>query len=234
MSIPGQSYGAVTAALKRAVELQPAAEDRSFQVVIDGKRTWQSQRLVEVRFGSASRVSLIPGGKAKRKTEDRWDKSHRSFLWSRGTIRPTAKNPDPERRRCMGIYKVKDRRGRTRYVVSKYWPNGSGRLRKCAPNYRSAQVLQTRVETGAWTAPGSSSSGNLPVRIARSGRSGASTSDFSRSIANLDCALRAAARSRSRASRNRCRLCIAARPRRPRPQLYVQSQQRQKRCLLYP
>ena len=53
-----------------------------------------------------------------------------SSTWSHGTIRPTAKNPDPERRRCMGIYKVKDRRGRRRYVVSKYWPNGSGRLRK--------------------------------------------------------------------------------------------------------
>ncbi len=32
----------------------------------------------------------------------------------------------------MGIYKVKDRRGRLRYVVSKYWPNRSGRLRKYA------------------------------------------------------------------------------------------------------
>ena len=44
----------------------------------------------------------------------------------------------------MGIYKVKDRRGRRRYVVSRYWPNGSGRLRRYAPNYRSAQALQTR------------------------------------------------------------------------------------------
>ena len=43
----------------------------------------------------------------------------------------------------MGIYKVKNRRGRRRYVVSKYWPNGSGRLRMYAPNYRSAQFLQT-------------------------------------------------------------------------------------------
>ena len=25
-------------------------------------------------------------------------------LWGHGTIRPTAKNPDPERRRCMGIH----------------------------------------------------------------------------------------------------------------------------------
>ncbi len=35
------SYGGVTAALKRAVEGQPAVEGRSFQVVIDGERTWQ-------------------------------------------------------------------------------------------------------------------------------------------------------------------------------------------------
>ena len=35
------SYGGVTAALKRAVEEQPAAEGRSFQVVIDGERTGQ-------------------------------------------------------------------------------------------------------------------------------------------------------------------------------------------------
>ena len=47
------SYGGLTAALKRAVELQPAAEDSSFQVVIDGERSWQSQRLMEARFGSA-------------------------------------------------------------------------------------------------------------------------------------------------------------------------------------
>ena len=43
----------VTAALKRAVEGQPAAGGLSFQVVIDGERTWQSQRLMEARFGSA-------------------------------------------------------------------------------------------------------------------------------------------------------------------------------------
>jgi hypothetical protein len=48
------SYDGVTAALKRAVEGQPAMEDRSFQVVIDGERTGPSQRLVEARFGSAS------------------------------------------------------------------------------------------------------------------------------------------------------------------------------------
>ena len=46
------TYGGVTAALKRAVELQPAAEGRSFQVVIEGEHTWQSQRLLEARFGS--------------------------------------------------------------------------------------------------------------------------------------------------------------------------------------
>ncbi len=54
----------------------------------------------------------------------------------------------------MGIYKVKDRRGRRRFVVSKYWPHGSGRLRMYAPNYRSAQALQTRIESsildGTW------------------------------------------------------------------------------------
>ena len=44
------SYGGVTAALKRAVEGQPAAEGRSFQVVIDGERTGQSQRRMEADF----------------------------------------------------------------------------------------------------------------------------------------------------------------------------------------
>lgn len=76
------------------------------------------------------------------------------ILRSRGTTRPTAKNPDPERRGCIGIYKVKDRRGKRRYVVSKYWPNGSGRLRMYGPNHRSAQELQTRIESsildGTW------------------------------------------------------------------------------------
>ncbi len=50
-------YGGVTAALKRVVELQPAAEGRSFQVVIGGERTWHSQMLREARFGSAKRGS---------------------------------------------------------------------------------------------------------------------------------------------------------------------------------
>ena len=47
------SSGGVKAALKRAVELQLAPEGRSFQVVIDGDRTGQSQRRMEARFGSA-------------------------------------------------------------------------------------------------------------------------------------------------------------------------------------
>ena len=47
------AYGGVTAAQKRAVEMQPAAEGRSFQGVIDGERTGQSQRLMEARFGCA-------------------------------------------------------------------------------------------------------------------------------------------------------------------------------------
>ena len=51
------SYGRVTAALRRAVEVQPAVEDRSFQVVIDGERTGQTQRPTEARFGGASKGS---------------------------------------------------------------------------------------------------------------------------------------------------------------------------------
>ena len=56
------SHGGVTAALKRVVELQPAAEGRSFQVVIDGERTWQSQGPMEARFGRASRGSRARSG----------------------------------------------------------------------------------------------------------------------------------------------------------------------------
>ena len=56
------SYGGVTAALKRAVELQPAAEGRSFQVVIDGESAGQSHRLVEARFGSVSRGHVADPG----------------------------------------------------------------------------------------------------------------------------------------------------------------------------
>ena len=76
------------------------------------------------------------------------------ILWRRGTIRTTAKNLDPERRRCMGIHKVKDRRERRRYVFSKYWPNGPSRLRMYAPHFRPAQALQTlelRLETRPWS-----------------------------------------------------------------------------------
>ena len=46
------SFAGVTAGLKRAVKGQPAVEGRSFQVVIDGERTGQSQGLMEARFGS--------------------------------------------------------------------------------------------------------------------------------------------------------------------------------------
>ena len=56
------SYGGVTVALNRVVELQPTAESRSFQVVIDGERTWPSQGPMEARFGSASRGSRARSG----------------------------------------------------------------------------------------------------------------------------------------------------------------------------
>ena len=36
--------------LKQPFMLQPVVEDRSFQVVIDGERTGQSQRLMEADF----------------------------------------------------------------------------------------------------------------------------------------------------------------------------------------
>ena len=58
------SYGGVTAAVKRAVEVQPAAEGRSFQVVMDGERTRQSQRLMEARFDCAERGSRARSGSA--------------------------------------------------------------------------------------------------------------------------------------------------------------------------
>ncbi len=57
----------------------------------------------------------------------------------RGTIRHMAKNPELERRNPMGICKERDPRGRVRFVVSKNWPHGSGRLRKYAPNHKAAQ-----------------------------------------------------------------------------------------------
>ena len=54
----------------------------------------------------------------------------------------------------MGIFKYKDRRGKEHYVVSKYWPQGSGRLRMYAPNHTAAKRLLTRVEMaildGTW------------------------------------------------------------------------------------
>jgi len=56
------SYGGVTTALKRAVERQPAAESRSFQGVIDGERTRQSQGPMEARSGSAARGSRARSG----------------------------------------------------------------------------------------------------------------------------------------------------------------------------
>ena len=61
----------------------------------------------------------------------------------------------------MGILKYKDRRGKERYVVSKYWPQGSGRLRMYAPNHTAAKRLLTRVEMaildGTWRQHPSSS-----------------------------------------------------------------------------
>ena len=54
----------------------------------------------------------------------------------------------------MGIFKYKDRREKEHYVVSKYWPQGSGRLRMYAPNQTAARKLLSRVETaildGTW------------------------------------------------------------------------------------
>ena len=44
------SYGGVTAALKRAIELEPLAQDRSFRVAIEGYCTWRATRLLEVDF----------------------------------------------------------------------------------------------------------------------------------------------------------------------------------------
>ncbi len=56
------SYGGVMDALKRAVCLQPAAKGRSVQVEIDGELTWQSQRLMEARFGCAQMGSRARSG----------------------------------------------------------------------------------------------------------------------------------------------------------------------------
>ena len=45
------SYGGVQAALKRAIEVQQVAQDRSSGVAIDGCATWRSARLWGVHFG---------------------------------------------------------------------------------------------------------------------------------------------------------------------------------------
>ena len=47
------SYGGVTAALKRATELEPLSQDRSFRVAIEGYCTWRATRLLEVDFGGS-------------------------------------------------------------------------------------------------------------------------------------------------------------------------------------
>ena len=44
------TYGEVTAALKRAFTLQPAVENRSVQVVIDGDSNWRATHLLEADF----------------------------------------------------------------------------------------------------------------------------------------------------------------------------------------
>ncbi|MBI3940333.1 MAG: site-specific integrase [Acidobacteria bacterium] len=54
----------------------------------------------------------------------------------------------------MGICKEKNHQGRVRYVVSRYWPQDSGRLRKYAPTHEAAKALLRRVEQaifdGTW------------------------------------------------------------------------------------
>ncbi len=54
----------------------------------------------------------------------------------------------------MGIYKQKDRKGNTRYVVSKYWPEQSGRIRFYMPNMALAKQLVARIDhsivQGTW------------------------------------------------------------------------------------
>ncbi len=54
----------------------------------------------------------------------------------------------------MGIYKQKDRKGNTRYVVSKYWPDQSGRIRLYMPNMALAKQLVARIDhsviNGTW------------------------------------------------------------------------------------
>ena len=45
------SYGGVTAALKRAIEVQQLAQDRSFGVAVDSYSTWQATRLLGTNYG---------------------------------------------------------------------------------------------------------------------------------------------------------------------------------------
>ena len=68
-----------------------------------------------------------------------------SIPWSYDS--PHGEEPGSRKEEMQGLYKVKDRRGRKRYIVSKHWPNGSGRLRIYAPNSRSNQAFQTRIES---------------------------------------------------------------------------------------
>ena len=77
-----------------------------------------------------------------------------SIPCNRGTIRPTAKNQDPEEKEMHGHLQAEGSPGDIRNGVSNYWPHVSGRLRMYAPNYRSAQALQTLIESsiqdGTW------------------------------------------------------------------------------------
>jgi integrase len=54
----------------------------------------------------------------------------------------------------MGIYNQKDRKGNTRYVVSKYWPEKSGRIRFYMPNMALAKQLVAKIDhsiiSGTW------------------------------------------------------------------------------------
>lgn len=54
----------------------------------------------------------------------------------------------------MGIFKEKDHKSRVHFVVSKYWPESSGRVRRYAPTHKAAKRLLNRIETsiceGTW------------------------------------------------------------------------------------
>ena len=56
------SYGGVTAAPKRAIELQPLLEDRSVKLVIDDYRAWRARRFLGTRFGRAKGGSRADPG----------------------------------------------------------------------------------------------------------------------------------------------------------------------------